>query len=269
MAKLKRIKTESLRSQVYVQLKSMLMEGVWQAGEKMPSENELCLELGVSRVTVRAAIQQLEILGLIETRHGGGNFVMDFSSVNAMNAFHPLIQIGENQDIITVLEYRKIVEKGTIGLVVHKIAPRDIEYLEETYSMMTSLAGKRASEKQASADHLFHYRLAEISQNPIIKKVYEIINVILSAAMVDIVDLLGTEIGLRYHRKLIDALKSGDKALCEALMDAHIEETIQEIQKKTAATAAGSSGRLLGLSKIKKAQSTDKGPDIPKRLARF
>lgn len=47
-----------------------------------------------------------------------------------MNAFHPLIQIGGNQDIITVLEYRKIVEKGTIGLVVHKITPKDIEYLE-------------------------------------------------------------------------------------------------------------------------------------------
>jgi len=51
--------------------------------------------------------------------------------------------------------------------------------------------------------------------------------------MVEIVGLLGTEIGLRYHRQLIDALKSGDKAKCEALMDAHLEETIQEIQKKT------------------------------------
>lgn len=252
MAKLKRIKTESLRSQVYVQLKSMLMEGVWKAGEKLPSENELCETLGVSRVTVRAAIQQLEILGLIETRHGGGNFVMDFSSIGAMNAFHRLIQVGENQDIITVLEYRKIVEKGTIGLVVHKITPKDIEYLEETYSMMASLAGKSASDQQASADHLFHYRLAEISQNPIIKKVYEIINVILSAAMVDVVDLLGTEMGLRYHRKLIDALKSGDRALCEDLMDAHIEETIQEVQRKTRITAAGSSGRLPGLSRVTK-----------------
>ena len=44
---------------------------------------------------------------------------------------------------------------------------------------------------------------------------------------------LGTEIGLRYHRKLIDALKSGDKTLCENLMDAHLEETIQEVLKKT------------------------------------
>jgi len=233
LPKLKRIKTESLRSQVYVQLKAQLMEGVWKTGEKLPSENELCVTFGVSRVTVRAAIQQLEIIGLVDTRHGGGNFVRDFSTINAMDSFHPLIQINENRDIITVLEYRKIVEKGTIGLAVPKITDKDIEYLEETYSMMQALTGTNESKKQASADHLFHYRLAQIAQNPIIIKVYEIINVILSAAMVDIVELLGTEIGLRYHRQLIDALKIRDKALCENLMDAHIEETIQEILKKT------------------------------------
>lgn len=48
--------------------------------------------------------------------------------------------------------------------------------------------------------------------------------------MVDIVKLLGTEMGLRYHRQLIDALKQGDKALCESTMEAHIEETIRKIK---------------------------------------
>ena len=248
MAKLKKIKTESLRSQVYMQLKSQLMSGVWKAGEKLPSENELCATFGVSRVTVRAAIQQLEILGLVETRHGGGNFVRDFSTINAMDALHPLIQISENQDIITVLEYRKIIEKGTIGLVVPKITPKDIEYLEETYSMMVALANTKESEKQASADHLFHFRLAQIAKNPIITKVYEIINVILSTTMVNVVELLGTELGLRYHRQLIDALKSGDKALCESLMDDHIEETIQGILKKTKGYPGETLGSLSELS---------------------
>ena len=248
MAKLKKIKTESLRSQVYMQLKSQLMSGVWKAGEKLPSENELCATFGVSRVTVRAAIQQLEILGLVETRHGGGNFVRDFSTINAMDALHPLIQISENQDIITVLEYRKIIEKGTIGLVVPKITPKDIEFLEETYSMMVALANTKESEKQANADHLFHFRLAQIAKNPIITKVYEIINVILSTTMVNVVELLGTELGLRYHRQLIDALKSGDKALCESLMDAHIEETIQGILKKTKGYPGATLGSLSELS---------------------
>jgi GntR family transcriptional repressor for pyruvate dehydrogenase complex len=238
VAILKSIKKESLRSQVYAQLKSQLTKGVWKVGEKMPSENELCESFGVSRVTVRAAIQQLEILGLIETRHGEGNFVRDFSTISAVDAFHPLIQINKNQDIITVLEYRKIIEKGAIGLAVPKITKKDIEFLEETYKTM--IACTQEPDKHANADHLFHYRIAQIAQNPIIMRVYSIINVILATAMVDIVGLLGCEIGLRYHRKLIDALKSGDKERCEALMDAHLEETIQAILTKTKDDPAGS-----------------------------
>jgi GntR family transcriptional repressor for pyruvate dehydrogenase complex len=239
VAKLQKIKMESLRSQVYMQLKNQLMEGVWKAGEKLPSESELCDLLGVSRVTVRAAIQQLEILGLIETRHGGGSFVREFSSVNTMEALHPLIQINGNRDIITVLEYRKILEKGTIGLVAPKITQGDINKLEEIYQLTVSLSGTGETQKQAEADHLFHSQLARIAGNPIITKVYEIINIILSSAMVEIVKLLGTEMALRYHRQLIDSLKTGDKALCEAMMEAHIEETIQTLRSKNWARAGG------------------------------
>ena len=124
------------------------------------------------------------------------------------------------------------IEKGTIGLIAPKITPADIAKLEETYQLMVSLSGTDQPQKQAEADHLFHYQLAQIANNPIIIKVYEIINVILAAAMIEIVRLLGTEMGLRYHRQLIDALKTGDKALCESMMEAHIEETIKKIQNK-------------------------------------
>jgi GntR family transcriptional repressor for pyruvate dehydrogenase complex len=137
------------------------------------------------------------------------------------------MQIQRHQDIITILEYRKIVEKGTIALAVLRITTQDLEYLEETYATMKACTAE--PEKHAKADHLFHYRLAQIAHNPIILKVYAIIDEIMSRAMVDIVKLLGCEIGLRYHRKLIDALKSGDASACEALMAAHIEETIQAV----------------------------------------
>jgi GntR family transcriptional repressor for pyruvate dehydrogenase complex len=224
---LRKVKTESLRSQVYAQLKAQLMKGTWKVGEKMPSENELCALFGVSRVTVRAAIQQLEILGLVETKHGGGTFVKDFSSIEAVDAFHPLVQLHRNQDLITVLEYRKIIEKGTIGIAVSKITAQDIEGLEENYATMLSLVEN--PEPYAKADHQFHYRIAQISRNPIIVKVYQIINEIMSVAMVDIVKLLGHDIGIKYHRAIIEALKRGDKAECEAVMDEHIDVTIRAI----------------------------------------
>jgi GntR family transcriptional repressor for pyruvate dehydrogenase complex len=141
---------------------------------------------------------------------------------------HPLFQISHNQDLITVLEYRKIIEKGTIGLAREKICPQDIEILEETLRIMTSTEDTTA---YIEADLAFHHHLARITQNSIIIRVYDLISEILTTAMHDLVNLVGREIGPAYHRKIIDALKEGGKAECETLMEEHMEENIRAIRK--------------------------------------
>jgi GntR family transcriptional repressor for pyruvate dehydrogenase complex len=226
---IQKIKTESLRSQVYGKLKEQLMKGTWKEGEKLPSEHELCDMFGVSRVTIRGAIQQLEILGLVDTKHGGGTFVKQFSLAESVDSLHPFMRIQKNQDLITVLEYRKIIEKGIIGLALEKLKPEDMAFLEETYTAMERDVYHGAD--YIEADLAFHGRLAEATGNSIIIKVQELINGILSAAMNDIVQILGRSIGLTWHRKIIDALKQGDKQECETLMEEHIEETIRAIER--------------------------------------
>jgi GntR family transcriptional repressor for pyruvate dehydrogenase complex len=228
MVGIQKIKAQSLQSQVYAKLKEQLMQGVWKAGEKLPSEHALCSMFGVSRVTVRAAIQQLGILGLVETRQGGGTFAGNFSAIENVDNLHPLMQINQNRDLITVLEYRKIIEKGTIGFAWEKITREDIEYLEETLRIEK---GAEDLAVYTEADLAFHHHIARITQNSIIIKVYDLISEILATAMYDLVSQMGREIGPAYHRKIIDALKGGSKAECEALMDAHMEENIRAIRE--------------------------------------
>jgi GntR family transcriptional repressor for pyruvate dehydrogenase complex len=228
MESIKKIKTKSLRSQVYTTLKARLMKGAWQEGEKLPSEHEFCALFGVSRVTIRAALQQLEILGLVETKHGGGTFVKKFSISRNVDTLHPLIQIQKNQDLITVMEYRKIIEKGTIGLAQGKITPDDIACLEQTYAIMADES--RDIEEYTQADIDFHRYLARVSGNSMIIKVYDLINEILSTTMRDFIQLAGRRNGPDFHRRMIDALKKGDKAECESLMEAHIEGNIEALR---------------------------------------
>ncbi|HCC37526.1 MAG TPA: FadR family transcriptional regulator [Treponema sp.] len=229
MDTIKSIKTRSLRYQVYGTLKEKLLQGAWREGEKLPSEHEFCAMFGVSRVTIRAALQQLEIMGLVETKHGGGTFVKNFSAIKNVDALHPLLQIQQHQDLITVMEYRKIIEKGTVGLAVEKICPKDIEFLEKTYEIMADENSELSVYTQADLD--FHHYLAQISQNSMIIKVYDLISEILMTAMKDIVRLGGRNRGPEYHRKIIDALCKSDKAECEALMEAHLQENIRIIEQ--------------------------------------
>lgn len=72
-ASLETIKRESVKEQVFAQLRDQIMKETWKAGCKIPSENELAEGMGVSRVSVREGLQMLVTLGLLETRHGEGH----------------------------------------------------------------------------------------------------------------------------------------------------------------------------------------------------
>ena len=226
---IKKIKKQSLQAQVYAKLKEQIMGGTWKEGEKLPSEFQLCEMFGVSRVTIRAAIQQLSILGLVETRQGGGSFVHIATFAEQFGALHPAMGASKNQDIITIMEYRKIIEKGTAALARERITSDDIDDLETIYQKMLGTVGD--AQAFGEADIEFHYKIADISRNPIIIRIYNTIYEILSVAMTSIIEIQGPEDGLRYHWMLIDALINGTAADCERIMEEQLENTLQYVRK--------------------------------------
>jgi GntR family transcriptional regulator len=65
----------SLHRQLFVILRDQILRGVYGPGSAIPNEEELCAEFGVSRITVRRAVTDLETSGLLVKRHGRGTFV--------------------------------------------------------------------------------------------------------------------------------------------------------------------------------------------------
>ena len=67
----------NITQQVVQFIKKNIDNGNWRIGEKIPSENKLAESLGVSRASVRMAIQQFIAIGVLESVHGKGTFVTD------------------------------------------------------------------------------------------------------------------------------------------------------------------------------------------------
>lgn len=65
----------SLVDQALEQLRLRIARGAWAVGERLPTEPELCAELGISRNTVREAMRVLAFSGLIEIRQGDGSYL--------------------------------------------------------------------------------------------------------------------------------------------------------------------------------------------------
>jgi GntR family transcriptional regulator len=64
-----------LPAQLADRLRERIADGHWEPGHRLPSEQELAAEYGVSRPTVRSAVARLVDSGMVRVRHGAGTFV--------------------------------------------------------------------------------------------------------------------------------------------------------------------------------------------------
>ena len=225
---LKPVRKERVSRQVFDQLKEQIVKGQWPAGTKLPSEHELSKQLNVSRVSVRAALQMLVALGLLETRHGEGTFVRQLSGDIYLNALFPLLALTQT-NIFDVLEYRRVMDPGVVVLATERASAEDLAELERIYHHMEE--SREDYKAFAHADLDFHLTITKATKNPIFIKVNTIIRDIINASMEGIVRALGIRDGLHYHRQIFQALQNRDASKAEQLMREHVERTIQRLRE--------------------------------------
>ena len=87
-----------LYHRVYREIAREIENGALQRGDRLPSERQLCDALGVSRATVRRAIEQLAADGLVEGR-GRGSYVRDDALAEPPNALVSLSELGRSRGL--------------------------------------------------------------------------------------------------------------------------------------------------------------------------
>jgi len=146
------------------QLEQRILEGALKAGDRLPAERELALELGVSRPCLREAIQKLASRGLLYSRQGGGTFVAD--QLNEAMA-SPWAQMLESHPALNddLLEFRAVLEAQSAEWAALRATPTDLTRLDDALRIATLAIGSLSTEAVAQADHEFHQALAEAAHN--------------------------------------------------------------------------------------------------------
>ena len=123
-------KRKDISEQVFDELLNQITSGTWKPGEKIPSENELTKAMNVSRITIRAAIQKLATMDLVETHQGKGTFVKKFTTTNYLKSLAPMILLSQD-DMKYIIEYRRILDVGIVDLYMKNVTDENIKRLEE------------------------------------------------------------------------------------------------------------------------------------------
>ena len=223
---IKPIKKVNISDQVYEHLREQLISGVWKQGEKIPSENELAALFGVSRVTIRQALSRLNTLGLLETKLGEGTFVKELKPGIYMKEIIPYVYLN-NESEREVLEFRLVIEVETARIAASKITDEEILLLEKSLKKM--LKNKGDIEKYVEEDLNFHMIIAKSTKNSLVIEVNNIVRNIIRRMIRTATEKIGHEVGLKYHRLLIEAFRKRDADTASDMMREHLQQVLERL----------------------------------------
>lgn len=156
------IKPKKVSSQIADQIRSSILAGDFSPGDKLPPERELAEMFGVSRPSVREALNVLASSGLVMSYQGGGTVVMSLVETSTGNPLSELIRV-EQERALDVIEVRKGLESWTAFYAAQRALPEDLRRMEEIVSAMErNLDGLLPSE---DLDANLHIVIARATHN--------------------------------------------------------------------------------------------------------
>jgi GntR family transcriptional repressor for pyruvate dehydrogenase complex len=212
------------------QIRLLIRQGQLSAGDRLPSERELCERFGVSRVTVREALRVLEANGLVEIRVGarGGAFVTAPSSRLVGEGIADLITLA-TLSAVEVTEARMVFELGIVPLVCERATEDDIAALYDICDR--SAAALKGNEFPLELSAEWHERYAQASHNRAVAMLVESLHgpLLMSLERAREVAPLHGRKGVEEHRALVDAIAARDGQRAQELMHTHLARTAERL----------------------------------------
>ncbi len=234
---LKPIKPKRISDQVFDQLRDLIFRGSLKAGEQLMTERELAESLGVSRPTVREAINKLVAMRLLEHRQGQGTFVKSPGSKSDRNLFAALM---DNQDasLQELLEVRLGLECNAVALAAQRATEEDIRELELRLSQMRKEIEEGGLGNDA--DVSFHMAIAFASKNTvqihIMKSLYDLLFFGIKEYLIHLyADPQNLDAVIGQHRIIVDSIRRRDSRAASDAMRTHIGFVLDFLKSLTLA----------------------------------
>ncbi|ENV33400.1 transcriptional regulator LldR [Acinetobacter gerneri] len=224
--------------QVVKNLRMLIEQNNMQVGDRLPAERKLCEQLGVSRSTLREALQQLISLGMLVSKVGAGTYLQQLpNSWSQLQIVQPLSDLIDEDPSyrFDVQEARMVLEGGTAWYAAQRATEDDILKIREYYDQIAHFQSIGDADRASMADAYFHLAIAEASHNLVLIQVmrgfFDLLqyNVVLGRRKVysesHRFDQLHDQ-----HFKVMDAIERKDPEAARDAVCGHIEFVIQQVR---------------------------------------
>lgn len=221
---------ESKEKMIISEIKTLINVKNLEPGEKLPSERLLAERIGVTRGSIRNAIQKLEFYGLLKSMPQSGTFISNLGRAALNGMIDQIINIPE-PDFKSLVETRIFLEIKSVRFAAQRHTSEDLEHIEQALENYRSKT--LACEESVEEDLLFHLAIAQASHNPSLNQL------MLSITPQIITDFEKYHVcksdmahnAIKEHEAIVDAIRTKDPDQAELMMKEHFSVLYQYCYK--------------------------------------
>jgi len=222
------LKTEDfdIQKEIISKIRDLINYKNLEPGDRLPSERMLSDKFGVTRGSIRVAIQKLEFYGILESIPQSGTFISNVGTT-AINGIINNLLILEDPDFKSLVETRILLELKTTSFAALRRTDEDLEEMNAALQAYKSKVLKK--ENALQEDLLFHLAIAKASGNSSMNSLMLMITpgIITNFEKYHVCDDDLTLRGINEHQAIFDAIKNQNSKLAREKMKEHFKVLYQ------------------------------------------
>ncbi|MEN3541168.1 FadR/GntR family transcriptional regulator [Microbispora sp. ZYX-F-249] len=153
----------SLSEQAIERIRQLIKDGTLPPGARLPPEQELAAELGLSRNLLREAVRSLVTTRVLEVRRGDGTYVTSLTPDLLLEGVGLAVEMMRGDDLLEITEVRRLFEPIATGLAATRITPAQLAQVERHLNAM--IDARDDVEALTHHDDAFHRAVFDATGN--------------------------------------------------------------------------------------------------------
>jgi GntR family transcriptional repressor for pyruvate dehydrogenase complex len=212
---------------VVAELEAVLATDAFRTGGRLPTEREMAAQFGVSRATVREALQELELKGRIDRVQGRGTTVAAVPDSDAPGSGLLARLPPEDRRVAELMDFRHAVEPVIARRAARYATAADVYQLERVTEEM---AATDSADVYRELDERFHYLVARATHNSVFMMFVEMTwDALRPTRLAQEMDKLARDRAVVDHRAVVEAIRERDAERAQRAMRAHIEQVARDL----------------------------------------
>ncbi|KFG02461.1 FCD domain-containing protein [Streptomyces europaeiscabiei] len=211
----------ALTDEAMDKIKAMIVAGELAPGSRLPKEEILAAQLGLSRSSLREAVRALTAMRILVTRQGDGTYVSSLEPHLLLESLSFASDVSQGRTALQLLQVRRLLEPQATGAAATLLTADDLRELGAILERSRSAA---TVEEFVGHDIAFHLRIVEAVGNPVLSMLLRVLSTRTQRARI----VRGTrtdravEHAHREHEEILRALRARDSALAVSAATVHV-----------------------------------------------